>query len=991
LARQKRLAFVADDLGAPSRKHIMTAMRLAQSPSPRGRAARFAVPILLLALFGLALALRLWRLNEVPPGLWWDEATQGLDAAELLRGQFRIFYPSALGKEPLYIYLTAPFVAAWYGTPFAVRIAGALLSALMLPALFAAGRALFPDRPAAGAWAGIAAGVLWATNFWAQSISRIGFQVNALPLLLTVAVVAWLNYARRPSRKRAISFGIIAGLTLYTYLSARITPLLWVVLFVALPADARRRLMPSLRYALPAFALVALPLAAHFALHPADFFGRISTFSVAQGAAALAPPEPLRWSVEGSLKTFFGLLGDPIARHNLPDEPSFTLLGAGLFALGLALGVAAILLRRHQGALTVIAWWLILCLPAILSRSSTPHYPRLLGALPAAILIAALPFGYAASTLRGRYARAGSALLAVALAGALILETQHVTQAYFVRWAQETDLYGAYQQDTWAFAEQVKADGDAVGVIPLNEGYGAQLDYAFAGAPIFQLDAGEGDVGAWLAARLGGEGGRRVMSAAWGEGANQDADSRRVLQHYLDREGELLETRPFRGFDLLTHRLGEQPQFGAAGQSVPVDARFDSGATLVGAQWGAAWPNADRSAASAAAGTPLWATLTWRLDADAPAARAALDLLDAEGHRLGSAEMDLLDLRRQRAGWQAGDIVQTYHLVEAPATLPPGRVTLAARLYDAATGRPALLTEANAADRLSVPLAQAEVTQAASAPVVAPGRVLNYPFARGVTLLGADEWPATVRPGEKLTLRLYWQVTEPLVAPAPVMVAAERDGELAGRAEIALPVGLRAPAVVHTDVDLPVSPHAAGAYSIHINGRLALLDAVNVAGRQRVFEAPPLAQPVIAAFGSAVTLEGVDAPAEIIAAPGETITVTLVWKAVGPPAGDLARFAHVLGEDGRPVAQRDSQPCAGYDAAPPDAACPSASWLAGEYLVDTVAVTLPADLPPGRYPVAAGWYNAASLSRLPAVDGTGARLPDDLLRLPVVVVVEGGG
>ena len=59
---------------------------------------------------------------------------------------------------------------------------------------------------------------------------------------------------------------------------------------------------------------------------------------------------------------------------------------------------------------------------------------------------------------------------------------------------------------------------------------------------------------------------------------------------------------------------------------------------------------------------------------------------------------------------------------------------------------------------------------------------------------------------------------------------------------------------------------------------------------------------------------------------GQPITVTLAWRALSTPSRDLVRFLHVLGPDGRPVAQEDSQPCAG--------ACPAPSWLPGEVLVD---------------------------------------------------------
>jgi 4-amino-4-deoxy-L-arabinose transferase-like glycosyltransferase len=243
---------------------------------------KYAVPLILLALTGLALILRTWDLNSTPPWLWWDEATQGLDARSVLGGQFRVFFPSAMGKEPLYIYLTTPFVAAWDGQPFAVRLAGALLGALMVPALYAAGRALWPKRPTVGLWSGVIAAGLWTVNFWPQSINRIGFQVNPFPLILTVAVIGWLNYTRRPTRRRAMVFGLLAGLTLTTYLAARITPLLWVVLYLALPRPKRQALRPTLLWALLIGCLIAAPLVIHFALNPGDFFQRMGGFDTLQ-------------------------------------------------------------------------------------------------------------------------------------------------------------------------------------------------------------------------------------------------------------------------------------------------------------------------------------------------------------------------------------------------------------------------------------------------------------------------------------------------------------------------------------------------------------------------------------------------------------------------------------------------------------------------------------------------------------------------------------
>ena len=703
---------------------------------PRTR--RAVVPIAVLLLLVVALGLRLWQLNSIPPGLWWDEATQGLDAAQLLHGQFRLFFPSALGKEPLYIYLTAPFVAAAYGQPYTVRIAGALLSVLMVPALYAAGRAVFSGRPRAGTWAGLAAGLLWATNFWAQSISRIGFQVNAFPLVLTTAVLAWLAYVRRPTRSRSLTFGVVAGLTLYTYLAARFTPMLWLALWLFLPRASRRAMRPTLRIALLALVLVALPLAIHFAINPADFFGRISTFSAVQGSGAAGQPDTWAWSIEGTLKAFFGLIGDPIARHNLPDQPSFTPVGSALFAIGLFGAIIAIVLRRDQGAITVIAWWVMMCIPAILSRSSTPHYPRLFGALPAAILIAALPFGYLVQALRRWRQDATAPVMSLLLAALLVFEAGHTAQAYFVQWGRETDLYTAYQQDLWTVGEQVRATPGAVGVVALHEGYGNQLDYAFANTPILQLPADEPNVGAWLDAHLGQSGGKQVIAVAWDEGANQDADPKQLLQYYLGREGELIGEQQYRGFKLQTFRLDEHPQFAAPGQAARVVAAFESDVTLQDARWGAAYPNPDRNAGAAASGTPLWVVLNWQLGASQPDLRTAVDLSDAAGHQLASAEAPLMDLSAQAEPWRPGGTVRTYHQLTVPATQPPGPLVLSARLYNAATGSPVLLQEpvdaayeATGPTRLQVPFAQPIASQAGQPPAPSLARTYGYSLGRG--------------------------------------------------------------------------------------------------------------------------------------------------------------------------------------------------------------------------------------------------------------------
>jgi len=59
--------------------------------------------ILILAIF-----FRLWKLNEIPPGLYPDVAINGNEAFFSLKNKdFKVFYPENYGREGLMIWLIA--------------------------------------------------------------------------------------------------------------------------------------------------------------------------------------------------------------------------------------------------------------------------------------------------------------------------------------------------------------------------------------------------------------------------------------------------------------------------------------------------------------------------------------------------------------------------------------------------------------------------------------------------------------------------------------------------------------------------------------------------------------------------------------------------------------------------------------------------------------------------------------------------------------------
>lgn len=98
--------------------------------------------------------------------------------------------------------------------------------------------------------------------------------------------------------------------------------------------------------------------------------------------------------------------------------------------------------------------------------------------------------------------------------------------------------------------------------------------------------------------------------------------------------------------------------------------------------------------------------------------------------------------------------------------------------------------------------------------------------------------------------------------------------------------------------------------------------------------------------------------------PGSKLAVTLFWRAERRPARDYTVFLHLVGPDGKLVAQSDG--LAG------GSAYPSGAWDAGEALVDRHEFQLPNPLAPGTYRLLAGLYSLDTGARLTLADGSDA-------------------
>lgn len=91
-------------------------------------------------------------------------------------------------------------------------------------------------------------------------------------------------------------------------------------------------------------------------------------------------------------------------------------------------------------------------------------------------------------------------------------------------------------------------------------------------------------------------------------------------------------------------------------------------------------------------------------------------------------------------------------------------------------------------------------------------------------------------------------------------------------------------------------------------------------------------------------------------APGETLHLMLVWRPQQSIDSDYKLFVHVVGEDGRPVAQWDGFPCLNTSR--------TSRWPVGEEFRDHVLLELPGELPSGSYMLLVGFYDEATGERL---------------------------
>ena len=407
---------------------------------------------LLFGILIIATFLRFYHFTSTPPGLYPDEAADGNNAVQAAEtNHFQVFYTEDNGREGLYVNLIAVFLKVWpIYKPWVIRLPAAVAGVLTVLGLYFLVSELF------GYDVGLLAAFLLATSFWHITFSRIGFRAILSSLVLVWALYLFTKALRAAESKKAwlysIAAGIVYALGFYTYIAYRITPLLFVffIPFFRKNPDFWKR---TVMFLVITF-IVALPIGLYFLKYPAAFFGRTSEIAVTNAG------NPVAQFGVNLVKTalMFNVHGDDNWRQNISGAPELFWPVGLLFLFGIVLGLYSLIKKKkvfgNFGLWLTFTWIALAALPAAASNEGIPHALRSMLMLPPALILAALAGIWLYNWLAAHWNRTFIKALGVLF---IILVTVAGCYDYFIVWAQNPNVPGAFNQDYVDLAHEINA------------------------------------------------------------------------------------------------------------------------------------------------------------------------------------------------------------------------------------------------------------------------------------------------------------------------------------------------------------------------------------------------------------------------------------------------------------------------------------------------------------------------------------------------------
>lgn len=365
---------------------------------------------ILLVIIVIAAVLRLYKLAENPPSLYWDEASLGYNAFSILttghdeHGElFPIARFIAFGdyKPPGYIYATAVSMAIFGVNEFAIRFPSALTGILMVLLTFTLVRKLINNENTA-----LIASALLAISPWSLQLSRAAFEAHLAAIFNLVGIITFIYF---PRKKLLLPTSIIFFvLSFYTFNANRILAPLLIVL---LSLIYFRELLITKKWVIVSViigVLLLLPSISYLRSRESRLrFQEVSIFTsldiikksndrieragntllgkIIHNRRIYFAKEFLVHYFDNYKGEFLFIKGDRNPRLSTQETGELYLFEAPFLIIGLI----HLLFKRNKTGVLILGWLLIAPIPAATARE-TPHMLRIASILPTYQVITAI-------------------------------------------------------------------------------------------------------------------------------------------------------------------------------------------------------------------------------------------------------------------------------------------------------------------------------------------------------------------------------------------------------------------------------------------------------------------------------------------------------------------------------------------------------------------------------------------------------------------------
>lgn len=360
---------------------------------------------LLFLIIALGFFLRVYNIDHTPPGVYPDEAVNGMDAVTANQtGDYQWFYPANQGREGLMMNLVALGFKLFGISVLTLRLPSIVFGTLTILGTYLLGKELFNTR------VGLISSFLVSVGYWAINFSRISFRANILPAVLVFSFYfLWKGLRTKKWTDFAIG-GFIFGIGLHTYIAFRIAPVILVVTLISLivsrPGFLKEYWKKILVFMIFTVIAAAPMLYTFFWAHPEYFISRSDSISV------LSPQVNKGNLIQTFLKSFllslakYNFWGDQNWRHNYPPYPILDPLTGIAFLFGfiyICIRTCRTLFQRIFKKIRnpemdkyafLVVWFFAMLAPEFMTAEGNPHALRAIGTLPVVFLFSGITFSF---------------------------------------------------------------------------------------------------------------------------------------------------------------------------------------------------------------------------------------------------------------------------------------------------------------------------------------------------------------------------------------------------------------------------------------------------------------------------------------------------------------------------------------------------------------------------------------------------------------------